>query len=132
MAILDELKSIGKTLREVDKIPQYEQILDVMEKLIEMQKRISDLELDNKDLKDKLQTKDSLVHENNAYWINKDGQKDGPFCTCCWDDHQKTIRVQPAGNPAFCTCPKCKNTVKVYPDRDNPPHATQFRSTSFQ
>ena len=132
MAILDELKSIGKTLREVDKIPQYEQILDVMEKLIEMQKRISDLELDNKDLKDKLQTKDSLVHENNAYWINRDGKKEGPFCTCCWDDHQKTIRIQPAGNPAFCTCPKCKNTVKVYPDRDNPSHATQFIPTSYR
>lgn len=130
MAILDELKSIGKTLREVDKIPQYEQILDVMEKLIEMQKRISDLELDNRDLKEKLQTKDSLVHENNAYWINKDGKKNGPFCTCCWDDHQKTIRIQPAGNPAFCTCPKCKNTVQVYPERDDPPHARQFRSSS--
>lgn len=132
MAILDELKSIGKTLREVDKIPQYEQILDVMEKMIEMQKRISDLETDNKDLKDKLQTKDSLTFENNAYWINKDGKKDGPFCSCCWDDHNKTIRVQPAGNPAFCTCPKCKNTVKVYPDQDNPPHASQFRPTSYR
>ncbi len=132
MAIFDELKSVAGVLQEAGKIEQYRQILDAQKELLEMQKRISDLELDNKDLKDKLQTKDSLTFENNAYWINKDGKKDGPFCSCCWDDHNKTIRVQPAGNPAFCTCPKCKNTVKVYPDRDNPPHASQFRPTSYR
>lgn len=41
MAIFDNLKSIAKTLREADKIPQYEQILDVQEKMLEMQEEIS-------------------------------------------------------------------------------------------
>jgi hypothetical protein len=126
MAIFDELKSIGKTLREVDKIPQYEQILDVMEKLIEMQKRITDLESDNGDLREKLEIKESLVFEKNAYWIVRDSKKDGPYCSCCWDDNKKTIRMQPCGNPAFCSCPKCDNkNVKIYPERDIIAH--QFR-----
>ncbi len=40
MAIFDQLKSIANVLREADKIEQYQQILDVLEKLIEMQNRI--------------------------------------------------------------------------------------------
>lgn len=133
MAIFDELRSVAGVLQEAGKIEQYRQILDAQKELLEMQKRISDLETESKDLKEKLETKESLVFENNAYWIDKDGKRDGPFCSCCWDDNKKTIRMQPCGNPAFCSCPKCTNkTVKVFPGRDNPPHASQFRPTSYR
>ena len=114
MAIFDELKSVANVLREADKIPQYQQILGVLEKLIEMQNRILTLETENKELVESLKIQESLVFENNAYWIEKDSKKDGPYCSCCWDDHKKTIRMQPCGNPAFYSCPKCANkSVKV-------------------
>ena len=113
MAIFDELKSVASTLREADKIPQYEQILSIQEKLLEMQKSIADLDSENKELKDKLKIQESLKFENNAYWLEKDGGKDGPYCSCCWDDQRKTIRLQPNINPLFLVCPKCTNrTIK--------------------
>ena len=107
MAMFDELKSVANTLREADKIPQYEQILAVQEKLLEMQKKIGELENENIELKEKLKTQENLVFEKNAYWIVKDGRKDGPYCSLCWDDERKPIRMQPCGNPAYCSCPKC-------------------------
>lgn len=120
MAIFDELKSVANVLKEADKIPQYQQILEVLEKLLEMQKHVVDLEVENKGLKDKLEIQRSLIFENNAYWINKDGKKDGPYCSCCWDDDRKVIRMQPSHNPAYFSCPKCKNkNVKIYPERDS-------------
>jgi hypothetical protein len=130
MAIFDELKSVAGVLQEAGKIQQYQQILDAQKELLEMQHCITDLEMENKDLKEKLEINESLVFENNAYWLEKDGKKEGPFCSCCWDDHRKTIRIHPAGNPAFRSCPKCKNTVKVYPELVSPPHATEFRPAS--
>ena len=72
MAIFDELKSIGKVLREADKIEQYNQILDVQEKLLEMQKRIIELDSENRVLKEQLETKASLIFEKNAYWIEQE------------------------------------------------------------
>ncbi len=117
MVIFDELKSIAGTLREADKIPQYEQILGIQEKLLEMQNKISELDTENRVLKEKLETKESLAYENNAYWIIKDGKKDGPLCSSCWDDNKKTIRMQPCGNPAFFDCPLCKNkSVQIDPN----------------
>lgn len=119
MAIFDELKSIGKVLQEAGKIDLYQQILDVQQQLLEMQNRISFLDKENKELKEKLETRDSLIFEKNAYWLEVDGKKDGPLCSCCWDDDRKTIRMQPCGNPAYFDCPKCKNKgVKIHEDKN--------------
>ena len=75
MAIFDVLKTTAFVLKEANKIEEYQKILDVLEQLLEMQKRISDLETENKELKEKLKIQESLVFENNAYWIKKDGKK---------------------------------------------------------
>lgn len=117
MAIFDELKSIAGTLREADKIPQYEQILGIQEKLLEMQSKISNLETENRALKEKLEIKESLAYENNAYWIIKDDKKDGPFCSRCWDVEKNIVRIKKGvTNPAFSTCPECKTQVQTDPN----------------
>ncbi len=121
MAIFDVLKTTAFVLKEANKIEEYQKILDVLEQLLEMQKRISDLETENKELKEKLKIQESLVFENNAYWIKKDGKKDGPYCSCCWDDDKKTIRMQPCGNKAFSSCPRCDNkSIQIDPNYRSP------------
>lgn len=117
MGIYEGLKDAAGILKEAGKIEQYRQILEVQEKLLEMQRQISELETENKTLKEKLDIKGQLMFENNSYWLVQDGKKDGPYCSCCWDDNRKTIRMQPCGNPAYFSCPKCENkTVKIYAD----------------
>jgi cell shape-determining protein MreC len=54
MGIYDTLKSTASVLREADKIEQYRQILDAMEKLLELQNKLAELEKENKSLKEKL------------------------------------------------------------------------------
>ena len=125
MGILD-LNNIKEALQIAGKIEFYPQILEMQEKLLEQQKKITDLETVNRELNKKLKTQESLIFEDDAYWIEKDGKKDGPHCSCCWDSEDKLVRLHPSGNPAYAHCPKCKNTVKVYPHRDNPPRANHF------
>ncbi len=115
MAIFDELKSIGKTLQEVNKIPQYEQILEVQEKLLEMQKRIFDLDNENKNLKLELNLKKNLKHERDSYWlIDENENKDGPFCTLCYDKDNKIIRIQKGEYAQFgwARCFSCHKYAK--------------------
>lgn len=120
MGVFDELKSVGKILQEAGKIEQYQQILDAQQKLLEMQKSVDELTVENRTLKEKLETKGGLIFERNAYWIQVGEKKDGPYCTCCWDDEKKTIRMQPCGNPAYFSCPRCKNkNVQVHEDRNS-------------
>ena len=112
MAIFDELKSVGKILQEAGKIEQYQQILETQQELLEMQKKIQSLEKENTELKEKLKIKENLTYENNTYWTNNEGKKDGPFCSRCWDVEKNLVRMHLCGNPAYYTfynCPNCKS-----------------------
>lgn len=112
MAIFDELKSVGKVLQEAGKIEQYQQILDAQQKLLEMQKRIAELETDNKRLQEEFEIKDALIPEGNVYWIERDGKRDGPFCTCCWDAERKLMRLHKSQVSDRVSCPKCNTVAK--------------------
>jgi len=122
MAIFDELRSVANVLQEAGKIEQYKQILETQKKLLEMQKTITDLEIKNRTLKEKLEIKENLFFENNAYWFKqKDGSNDGPFCSRCWDVEKNTVRLQPVTtNPSFHFCPECNKDFKTNPNYESP------------
>lgn len=118
MGIFEALKVAANIAKESGKLELQGELLSIYEKLLEQQKKISDLEQDNKNLINKLETKGVLFFENNAYWINENDKKDGPYCSCCWDDNKKTIRMQPCGSQAYYSCPKCENkNVEIYPEK---------------
>ena len=109
MEIVKGLKETAAVLRKADKIPEFQLILDVQQKLLEQQQRISDLETENRDLKEKLELKGKLKFERNAYWIVEEGKEDdGPFCSKCKDSEEKFIRMR-VGNYHFgwAYCPNC-------------------------
>lgn len=109
MAIFDVLKTAARVAQEAGKIELYGQILEVYEKLLEQQKKIADLQAENKDLQGKLKTKENLISDGkNMYWIEKDGHKDGPFCTNCWDSEEKLMRLHRSISNDGIQCPKCK------------------------
>ena len=118
MAIFDELKSIAKTLREADKIEQYQQILGIQQKLLEMQEKTTNLGGENRRLKEKLRTKGALIYENNCYWRVENDKVDGPFCSRCWDKENTLIRVHQLPDAAYIVCPECETSVKIDPNYD--------------
>ncbi len=108
--------TIGKVLQEAGKIELYAEVLGMQEKLLEMQKRIFELDTENKELRQKLELQESLVYENNSYWVSKDGKNDGPFCSRCWDVEKNIVRIkQITNNPSFHRCPECKTMVQTDP-----------------
>ena len=112
MVIFDVLKTAAKVAQEAGKIELYGQILEVYEKLLEQQKRIDELETDNKRLRKESEVKGNLVSEGNVYWLENDGVKDGPFCTCCWDSEHKLLRLHRNSVSSKMRCPKC-NIVAI-------------------
>ena len=128
MGFYDGLKDAAAVLKEANKIPEYREILDAMEKMLEMQKRIADLEAQNKDLLAKLETKGRLSYDRSTYWLAKeDGTTEGPFCSRCWDVEKKLVRTHSRGNPDVHQCPECKNVVQL---KNNP--RSQFRQPPYE
>lgn len=119
MAIYDVMKDAAKALQEAGKIDLYNEILDAQAKLLELQKRVSDLDAENRELKAVIAQERDLIFENQAYWSSKDGKKDGPFCSRCWDVDKRAVRMHRAGNPAWANCPNCKASVQVAHDSND-------------
>jgi hypothetical protein len=115
MAIFDVLKTAAKVAQEAGKIELYGEILQVYEKLLDQQKRIADLETDNIELRKQLTVKGNLIFERNAYFLSKDEQKDGPFCTRCKDVSDKMVRMCPGNyiGGGWALCPECRNQAKA-------------------
>jgi hypothetical protein len=45
-------------------------------------------------LTEQLSTQQSLKHDGEHYWSEKDGRQDGPFCSVCWDVDKKLVRMR--------------------------------------
>jgi hypothetical protein len=125
MGVYEGLKDAAAVLREADKISQYQQILDAQKALLDMQKRIEELEVENKELHKQLETKGKLVAQDNMYWIEEEGKRDGPFCTSCWDSIDKLVRLHVSNDSGAAMCPTCKTLAKhgramvFYPPNNN-------------
>ncbi len=112
MDIFDGLKSAGKVLHEAGKIEQYQQILDALQKLLEMQKKIGELEAGNKKLREDFEIKENLFFEGNMYWFRKDDIKDGPFFFFFWDFERNLVRLHKRVGDDRTYCPKCNTVAK--------------------
>lgn len=107
MSLFDILKLAAKAFKESGKIEQYNQILDVQQKLLEMQEKIRVQDIEIRDLKEKLKIKGEIFFEKDACWIKKkDSSKEGPYCSACWDKNNKLIHLHHDGD--FLFCPACK------------------------
>lgn len=105
MNIINWFKNTYTVLKEAGKIKEYE-------KISFLTKNNAILEADNKKLRDELEVKENLVSEGNVYWIIKDGKKDGPFCTCCWDSEHIKMRLHKSLHIKSLNCPKCKTVAE--------------------
>jgi regulator of replication initiation timing len=114
MGILDEVKSIASTIQKIDNIELYRKILDLQAEITELVQENHGLRRKIADLEQTLAIADELRFERQAYWRGTDG----PYCTNCWDNRQRLVRMLKCGNPAFSECPTCRVALEVNPELD--------------
>lgn len=87
MGVIENFKDV---LRVADTLNN----LDLYKKLSELQTAVFALEEENRSLKEQLNIKNTLTFEDEKYWLERNGQKEGPFCTVCWDIDSKLVRMR--------------------------------------
>lgn len=111
MDLLNGLKNVASVLKEANKIEQYKQILDMMEQALNLQSQVQNLSSEKKDLLAQLKLSQQLLFKNNAYWIaNSD---EGPFCSGCWDNNKKTVRLHSRERSSYWDCMVCEKVTKI-------------------
>jgi hypothetical protein len=93
MGVLDTAKEAVQLVQKIDNIELYRQILDLQSEALKVVEENGKLKEQVKSLEEAWIIKDSLVFENNGYFVMKGGEKDGPYCTLCWDTDRKLVRM---------------------------------------
>lgn len=119
MGVLDEVKSIAKTVQQIDNIELYRKILDLQAQIMDLLEDNSKLKEEITDLKKKLSIQQGLVFQDDAYWLPKSGTgQEGPFCSNCWDVRNQLVRMHFCSNREYSECPTCKKSIKIHRVRD--------------
>ncbi len=50
----------------------------------------------------KLQDKSTITFDDNIYWKEIDGKKEGPFCPTCFDVNELSVRLHKDGPGWWC------------------------------
>lgn len=67
---------------------------------------------ENHGLRQTLRNREAMAFHENAYWIERDGRREGPFCPRCQDADGKAVRMlnlQPDYHA--WKCPNCPTVV---------------------
>jgi len=110
MGPIDWIKNTLSVLKEAGKIKEYEKILSLANENEDIKKKLSETEQKIAILEGEINQKRKLKYRNESYW---DGD-DGPFCSRCFDELGKSIRIHPVFTGSnFSICPKCNTRVNI-------------------
>jgi hypothetical protein len=107
MSIYDAIKDGVKVARNAGNIELSIELAKVADDILDKQHKIEELDSVVRELKDKFEIKEELLHQNSAYWRPLDDTIVGPYCTRCWDVKRVLVRLN-TGHIPF-ECPECKN-----------------------
>jgi hypothetical protein len=112
MGIIDSFKDVFKVADTVNN-------LDLYKKLSELQNAVFALEEENRELRDELRHRDEqkdvagrLRTRDNAYYLDDGKILDGPYCMTCWDADRKLIRERSGATPGTHFCAFCRDKRK--------------------
>lgn len=104
------LKSIMDNINTAKELADKLNNLELKLVIIDLKEQVLNLRDENVNLKEQLSEKEKydMHFKRNMYW-NPD-ETDGPYCSKCWDDNKKAVRLAKVNNSYYC--PVCREFVK--------------------
>ena len=117
MGLMEEIKAFSGMLGTVASADIYKKLIDIQIQAAQIQQENNELKKELEDLKALNDIKERLHFENNMYWVNKGNTKEGPFCSKCWDDNNKLVRLHTQDKDY--RCPVCDTFIDTDPNDNN-------------
>jgi hypothetical protein len=119
MAVLDGLMTAAEVLRAADKIPEYQQILEAMGKMMELQGQVDaekqlvkELQAELTPIREDQIRADGIVRAGDFYKL-----KGNAYCVYCWEVERRLGPLVPrhkivgGRNERFYQCTRCKQEL---------------------
>lgn len=90
-SIIDIYNLIRNLIDEAEK----QHNIELVSALIDIKKQVSDIENENKELKNKLEINESVTHHNEGTYITLNGDElNIHYCAICWGRDHKLIQMK--------------------------------------
>lgn len=124
MDIIHQIASVTKAVVDAGDHELYQKLQDISVKAYELQ--MENIELKNRiaKMEEKEKQDEIKVFKDKAYYFGNDG----PYCTKCYDDEGKKIRMHERDNNygvIYIECPKCNFSSKL---REYEYHLPDYRN----
>jgi hypothetical protein len=93
MALLPSFSEIAKSLRKGETEEAERQIVQLREAAHDLQEENLALREEIEKLREERSTRASLDLSGGVYWRLEDGERVGPFCRFCYDEHHRLARL---------------------------------------
>lgn len=113
---LPNYKDIVELIKKGSTLEAQEKIMELREASLELQEENSILKKENISLKEELELSKSLIFDGVVYWNDSGSEREGPFCSTCFDSNKHVIRLH--GQSEGWICKVCKN---YFPIRERTP-----------
>ena len=112
MSLIENVKTAVEVVQKSDNI-------DLMKKMMAIQSDAWELQQENQKLKERIRELErkreidsELDFQGNKYWsMPEGGEREGPYCSPCWDDKGKLIRLHRWPNGNGWECGVCKKRI---------------------
>ena len=109
MGIVDNFKDVFKVADTLNNIDLYKKLGELQTRVMEVEEENRALKEELRSLKDQSKTDAELEVENNAYYLHRNGKKEGPFCMTCWDADRKLMRERLGATEGTHFCTYCRD-----------------------
>ena len=111
MSFLENAKALFELAKKAGNIDLQQAIISLQQEALELQEENRLLKTENARLTEQLAFHGTLIFEDNRYWSERDGNREGPYCSRCWDADRRMVRLHDYEN-GFLGCPACETAVR--------------------
>jgi hypothetical protein len=112
MSIYDLVKDAATIAQKANNFELYKLLLDVQKESLDLVEENRKLKEEIRSLKDNSYINETLIFKNNCYFKKDDVELNEPYCSKCWDDDKKLIRLHIndyyGASGLTGTCHRCK------------------------
>lgn len=90
MGMYEEIKD---SINLNDNVELLKNFMDIQKGYLQMKGELEEANKKIKQLEEKLTLKEKLIYKDNMYYINDGDKLDGPYCSRCYDDKNKLVRM---------------------------------------
>ena len=101
--IYEAIKDVAKIAQKANNIDLYKKLIDISSDALDLQNKVFELSEENKKLRNKISEKENVVRHKDGLYVTVANEKpEIRYCSTCWGKDNKLIQLNEIGSCRIC------------------------------